>query len=211
MATENVLISIDEKGAVTVARNIENIGKSTESAATGVGVLKTALAALMAVMSFNVFKEFSSTWVQLKSQVDGFTSSMRETNSVMDRLYDNYVTLQGFQADNAWGFGDATIGETRMGVDGKQSGGYTPHETPWTLHLEANSPSIEVMENIRKDFNSNMETRLIDIVVEIRAIKKRYGGSGFMTTLTGGAAGQKLLNGSQYNFNLVVEGAEGMN
>lgn len=126
-------------------------------------------------------------------------------------VYDNYVTLQGFQADNAWSFGDANIGETRMGVDGKQSGGYTPHEVPWSLFLEANSVSIEVMENIRKDFNSNMETRPIDIVVEIPSIKKRNAGTGFMTTLTGGAAGQKLLNGSQYNFNLVVEGAEGIN
>lgn len=37
-------------------------------------------------------------------------------------VYDNYITMQGFQADNAWGFGDdANISETRMGVDGKQS------------------------------------------------------------------------------------------
>lgn len=126
-------------------------------------------------------------------------------------VYDNYVTLQGFQADNAWGFGDAAIGETRMGVDGKQSGGYTPHEVDWTLYLEANSPSIEVMENIRKDFNANMETRQIDITVEVAAIKKRYSGSGFLTNLTGGAAGQKLLAGSQYQFKIVTDGAEGLN
>ena len=126
-------------------------------------------------------------------------------------VYDNYVQMQGFQADNAWAFGDASIGETRMGVDGKQSGGYTPHETPWTLYLEANSPSIEVMENIRKDFNSNMETRQIDIIVEIASVKKRYTGTGFLTTLTGGASGKKLLDGTAYNFNLVCEGSEEMN
>lgn len=126
-------------------------------------------------------------------------------------VYDNYVTLRGFQADNAWAFGDAAIGETRMGVDGKQSGGYTPHETDWTLYLEANSPSIAIMESIRKDFNNNMETRQIDIVVELPSVKKRYSGSGFMTSLTGGTAGQKLLNGSQYQFKLVTEGAEDIN
>lgn len=126
-------------------------------------------------------------------------------------VYDNYVTLQGFQADNAWAFGDASIGETRMGVDGKQSIGYTPHETPWTLYLEANSPSIEIMENIRKDFNNNMEARFIDIVVEIPSIKKRYSGTGGLTTLTGGASGKKLLDGTAYNFNLVCDGAEGIN
>lgn len=126
-------------------------------------------------------------------------------------VYDQYVTLKGFQADNAWAFGDAAIGETRMGVDGKQSGGYTPHETEWTLYLEANSPSIAIMEAIRKDFNSNMETRKVDIIVELPSVKKRYSGSGFLTSLTGGLGGQKLLAGCQYKFKLVTEGAEDIN
>lgn len=126
-------------------------------------------------------------------------------------VYDNFLNIKGFQADNAWGFGEANIAETRMGVDGQQSQGYTPHEVEWTLHLEANSPSIEHMENIRKDFNANMETRPIDIVVEIPSIKIRYSATGAMTKLTGGAAGQKLLAGSQYTFRLVLNGAEEIN
>ncbi|HED3889417.1 hypothetical protein R4E92_06785 [Morganella morganii] len=123
-------------------------------------------------------------------------------------VYDDYIRIQGFQADNAWEFGEANIGETRMGVDGKQSIGYTPHETPWTLYLEANSVSTQVMENIRKDFNSNMESRFIEIIVEMPSIGKRYQGKGGMTTMTGGASGKKLLDGTSYNFNMVFEGAE---
>lgn len=123
-------------------------------------------------------------------------------------VYDDYIRIQGFQADNAWEFGEANIGETRMGVDGKQSIGYIPHETPWTLYLEANSVSTQVMENIRKDFNSNMETRFIEIIVEMPSIGKRYQGKGGMTTMTGGASGKKLLDGTSYNFNMVFEGAE---
>ena len=123
-------------------------------------------------------------------------------------VYDDSIRIQGFQADNAWEFGEANIGETRMGVDGKQSIGYTPHETPWTLYLEANSVSTQVMENIRKDFNSNMETRFIEIIVEMPSIGKRYQGKGGMTTMTGGASGKKLLDGTSYNFNMVFEGAE---
>ena len=126
-------------------------------------------------------------------------------------VYENYVTMQGFQADNAWAFGDSAISETRMGVDGKQSMGYTPHETDWTLHLEANSPSVAIMENIRKDFNNNMEVRPINISVEIPSIKKRYSGTGSMVSLTGGASGQKLLAGSQYQFKLVINGSEDIN
>ena len=126
-------------------------------------------------------------------------------------VYDNFIKLQGFQADNAWGFGDANIGESRMGVDGKQSIGYTPHEVEWTLHLEANSPSVDIMENIRKDFNANMESRLIDIVVEVPSVKKRFKASGALIKLTGGISGEKLLAGSQYTFNLMLNGAEEFN
>ncbi|SPX93782.1 Uncharacterised protein [Morganella morganii] len=138
--------------------------------------------------------------------------TITSANSVLmlrcEGVYDDYIRIQGFQADNAWEFGEANIGETRMGVDGKQSIGYTPHETPWTLYLEANSVSTQVMENIRKDFNSNMETRFIEIIVEMPSIGKRYQGKGGMTTMTGGASGKKLLDGTSYNFNMVFEGAE---
>ncbi|WP_387690777.1 phage tail fiber protein [Photorhabdus sp. RM71S] len=123
-------------------------------------------------------------------------------------IYDDYVTIQGFQANNAWEFGEVNIGETRIGVDGKQSIGYTPHETQWTLHLEANSSSTQILENIRKDFNSNMEARFIDIVVEIPSIGKRYSGTGALISMTGGASGKKLLDGTSYNFNVVTNGAE---
>ncbi|EOF5040207.1 hypothetical protein ACK1M2_001725 [Providencia rettgeri] len=118
------------------------------------------------------------------------------------------MQIQGFQTDNAWNFGEANIGETRMGVDGKQSIGYTPHETQWTLYLEANSISTQVMETIRKDFNSNMEARFIDIIVEIPSIGKRYSATGGLTSMTGGASGKKLLDGTSYNFNMVFNGAE---
>ncbi|EBN0073482.1 hypothetical protein ZZ27_26315 [Salmonella enterica subsp. enterica serovar Virchow] len=138
--------------------------------------------------------------------------TITSANSVLmlrcEGVYDDYIRIQGFQADNAWEFGEANIGETRMGVDGKQSIGYTPHETPWTLYLEANSVSTQAMENIRKDFNSNMETRFIEIIVEMPSIGKRYQGKGGMTTMTGGASGKKLLDGTSYNFNMVFEGAE---
>ncbi|PIT58372.1 hypothetical protein BHC49_01685 [Snodgrassella alvi] len=126
-------------------------------------------------------------------------------------VYDNFITMQGFQADNAWNFGDANLSEARIGVDGKQSMGYTPHQIEWILHLEANSKSIAILENIRKDFNTNMETRPIDIVVEIPSIKTRYSATGALISQSGGTSGQKLLVGSQYKFNLVLNGGEDIN
>ncbi|WP_432784678.1 hypothetical protein AAEX37_01955 [Oligella sp. MSHR50489EDL] len=123
-------------------------------------------------------------------------------------VYDEYVRIRGFQGDNAWGFGESNIAEDEMGVDGLQSIGYTPHTTPWTLYLQANSPSNEVLENIRADFNQNKEARYIDIIVEIPSIKKRYSSRGTLISFSGGTSGKKVLAGSQYNFSLVINNAE---
>ena len=138
--------------------------------------------------------------------------TITSANAVMmlrcEGVYDNWVRIQGFQADNAWELGEVNIGEARMGVDGKQSIGYTPHETPWSIHLEANSPSVQVMENIRKKLNSDMEVAYIEVIIEMPSIAKKYYGKGGMTSMTGGASGKKLLDGTTYNFNMVTEGAD---
>lgn len=139
-------------------------------------------------------------------------NTITSANSVLmmkcEGVYDNQVQITGFQADNAAIFGDSSIGETRMGVDGKQSIGYTPHETQFSIYLEANSPAISYFENIRKDFNENMEARFIEFYLTIPSIKKRFHGKGGMISLTGGASAKKLLEGSAYTFNMVFNGGE---
>lgn len=122
--------------------------------------------------------------------------------------FDTPIRLQGFQADNAFSFGDATVGETRMGVDGKQSGGWVAHEVPFTLFLEANSLSRTQMEEFRAWCNANMETALCTFYVTLPSVGKTYELGGYMTSQTGGTSAQKLLNGSQYVFNMVLNGEE---
>lgn len=123
-------------------------------------------------------------------------------------VYDNWIQLVGYQVDTAAVFGDVTVGETRMGVDGKQSGGYVTHETPLTINLEANSPSLTVMETVYADFNSNMETRLCEFQITQPSVGRKQSLSGFMTTKSGGTSINKLLVGSAYNFSTVSNGAE---
>lgn len=125
-------------------------------------------------------------------------------------VYDDWFKLEGFQADNAANFGDANIGETRMGVDGKQSGGYTPHEVQWTLYLEANSLSRQRLENIRKFFNSRMETAPVEVLIDLPSIGERHTGKGFLVSQGGGPSVKKLLDGTVYNFNMVFNGGEAM-
>lgn len=65
-----------------------------------------------------------------------------------EELYPNGVQIEGFSTDQIIGGEDITIAETRMGVDGRLSAGYTPTAKNVTISLEASSPSLEVMQNI---------------------------------------------------------------
>lgn len=53
----------------------------------------------------------------------------------------SWVKMEGYAADNAFDFGQGAIGETVIGVDGVQSGGFTPYEVDLNIQLQANSPS----------------------------------------------------------------------
>lgn len=125
-----------------------------------------------------------------------------------DSYFSTPIQLQGFQVDNAFSFGDAAIGETRIGVDGKQSGGWTSHEVPVTVFLEANSESRDLMENFRTHINNQMETERVTFDITIVATSKRISASGYLVSSSGGTSAQKLLQGTQYVFNLVLNGEE---
>jgi len=125
--------------------------------------------------------------------------------------FDQAIRLQGYQVDNAFSFGDATTGETRIGVDGKQSGGWVSHEIPVTVFLEANSPSRASMEDFRAWCNANQETAVCTLDVTIPSIGRRIQASGFLVSQSGGPSAQKLINGTQYVFNMVINGEEGIN
>lgn len=138
--------------------------------------------------------------------------TVTSANSVVmfkaEGYYDQAIQLQGFQVDNMFGFGDATVGETRIGVDGKQSGGWVSHEVPVTVFLEANSASRGQMEDYRAWCNSNQETSLCTLDITMPSTGRRVQASGFMVSQSGGTSAQKLLNGTQYVFNMVINAEE---
>lgn len=121
-----------------------------------------------------------------------------------DSYFSSPIQLQGFQADNAFTFGDAAMGETVMGVDGKQSGGWVAHEVQFTVFLQANAASRDQMEAFRGYCNSKMETERVTFDITIPATGKTISASGYMVSATGGTSAQKILQGTQYVFNLVV-------
>lgn len=114
-------------------------------------------------------------------------------------LFDQYVTLNGFQPDNSTSFGDRTIAETRMGIDGKLSGGKVNNTAQFTAYFEPNSNAQTVMDQYLA-YNANPENDALvwDIDVTYPSIKKRYAGSGFLVTTPSGVTAQKMLAGTQF-------------
>lgn len=123
-------------------------------------------------------------------------------------VYDNWVKLEGYEVDNAASFTDVTLAETQMGVDGKQSIGFVPHETPVTLNFAANSASVDVMENVYNDFIQNMEVRYCEIQITYPSVNRRQNLKGTMVTKNGGTSIARLLQGHTYTFNQVSNGIE---
>lgn len=119
-----------------------------------------------------------------------------------------WVKMEGYAADNAFDFGQGAIGETVMGVDGVQSGGFTPYEVDFNIQLQANSPSRSYFDGIINHINTNQETVPFEFSVEIPSIRKRYSASGFMVNVPGGTNAKKLLESATYSFKVVNNGAE---
>ena len=126
-------------------------------------------------------------------------------------VYDTWVKLEGYQVDAAASFGDTTVAETQMGVDGKQSIGFVPHEVPVTLNFSANSPSVQVMETVYADFVQNMEVRYCELQITYPSVKRRQNLKGTMVSRSGGTGISRLLDGHSYTFNQVGNGMEDIN
>lgn len=121
---------------------------------------------------------------------------------------DNWVKMQEYAADNAFDFGQGSIAETSMGVDGVQSGGFTPYEVDFNIQLQANSPSRDYFDSAINYFNNQQEVAAFDISCEIPSIKKRYQASGFLVAVPGGTSAKKLLESATYTLRIVIKSIE---
>ena len=54
--------------------------------------------------------------------------------------------VQGFATDDAFDIEDSNPVEVRKGVDGKKSSGFTPFLVKQVIHLQADSPSIDLFD-----------------------------------------------------------------
>lgn len=131
--------------------------------------------------------------------------NITDANSVVilsvDDLYPAGVQIQGFSTDTAWTAGDSQIAETRMGVDGRLSAGYTPQPRTITISLEASSPSLEVMRNIVETSRVNKACYTCTMQITIPAQGKEYNlTNGVLQTAHDLSDGKKTLDPSSFTF-----------
>ena len=65
----------------------------------------------------------------------------------IEGVYDSPIQLQGFAADGIFDTDPLVPAEIVMGLDGHLSGGYTYHPVKQKIHLQADSPSVQVFED----------------------------------------------------------------
>lgn len=57
------------------------------------------------------------------------------------------VLVQGYMVDDAFGTEDVSPAEAKIGVDGRKSSGFTPFLTKMLVHIQADSPSIQLFDS----------------------------------------------------------------
>ena len=74
------------------------------------------------------------------------TSANSQLTLSVGGLYDSPVSIQGYAVDDAFESEAVQQSETLMGVDGVLSGGKVWIPYKMTIHLQADSPSVEIFD-----------------------------------------------------------------
>ena len=108
------------------------------------------------------------------------TSSDSVLIMIVQDLYPAGIKLEKFSADNIITNESRQSAETRIGVDGKIAAGWIPAIKTVTINLEADSPSLEFIENIiaKQDLNKKLFEISLDITIpsvsKVYSFKKGY-------------------------------------
>jgi hypothetical protein len=94
--------------------------------------------------------------------------------ATVEALYPSAQRLQGYAADDAYDFTEVENGEYSMGIDGNLSAGFVYNEVPFTVTLQADSPSLLLFENIWNYEVANRTKLQHDWTVTLPDLNRRY-------------------------------------
>lgn len=109
------------------------------------------------------------------------------------------VPIEGYSADDAFDTTEVKPNEILMGIDGVLSGGYVAYPTPLMFTLQADSPSILVMDTAIEAMDGVFETIIFGASIAVPGINKLHTFiKGFMTSGKKTPGGKKLLQPQKY-------------
>lgn len=105
-------------------------------------------------------------------------ATLTVANSVLgltvEALFPQAQRLQGYAADDAYAIDAIQNGEFSMGIDGKLSAGFVFNEIPFTLTLQADSPSLSIFEQVWNYEVTNRTKLEMNLTVSQPSNSKQY-------------------------------------
>lgn len=115
-------------------------------------------------------------------------------------LFDTPTPLQGFEVDDIYDIDNVAPAETKMGVDGKLSGGWVPVPIVQSITLQADSDSNSIIEDW---YNAQQTAREIYVAsgsIYLPAVQREYVMTrGFLTGYMPVPAGKKVLQARKFS------------
>lgn len=119
----------------------------------------------------------------------------------VEELYPSGVTIEKFSTDGMFDSDNTDIAVVRMSVDKKLAYGYVANPIPFKLKLEADSPSVEYLENIVKHQDINRTCYKCRLDISIPGIQKTYSLiDGILQNVPKLLSAEKVLKPTEWNF-----------
>ena len=84
------------------------------------------------------------------------------------------LSFERYAADSAWSKETNTVIESRMGVDGKISFGYTPSVKTVNFEFQPDSPTLERLAYIIQTQNTTMKPIVCQVLIDLGSIERSF-------------------------------------
>jgi len=127
------------------------------------------------------------------------TSANSQFTLTIPALGINQAPIQGYAADDAFTQEAFEVTETRMGVDGTLSAGYTPNPKKLTVVLQPDSPSIPIFDQWIAGMEQAQEALEASAFITVPSIGKAFAfTTGWLRNVVKMPSGKKVLEPQSY-------------
>lgn len=114
-------------------------------------------------------------------------------------LYPVPQSIQGYATDDSFATNDVQPAQIMMGVDGRQSAGFVPYSTEFTVTLQADSPSLTFFDAVLEGQKAQKEVFIFDGTILIQGTGEKYAmTNGVVSSATPMATGKKTLQSRKF-------------